>query len=113
MIVEIICIILLVFSISLNLFLIWYGRKLLQDLFYISDNIGGLTEEILLFDDHLKGMHEMEVFYGDETLGNLIRHSSALVDTLEDFAEISDLFLEKEEESLLEDVEIDDTETSP
>ena len=110
MIVEIVCIILLAFSISLNLFLIWYGRKLLQDLFYISDNIGALTEEVLLFDNHLKSIHEMEVFYGDETLGDLIRHSNDLIDTLEDFAEISDLFLETEEESLLEEAPVDDTE---
>ena len=109
MIVEIICIILMIFSISLNFFLMWYGRKLLQDLFYISDNISSLTEEVLMFDNHLKSIHEMEIFYGDETLGDLIRHSSALIDTLEDFAEISELF-QGVNEDLLEEVDIDDTE---
>ena len=46
----------------------------------------------------------METFYGDETLGNLIRHSRGLTDTLEDFAEIYTLFDQEAEEQLTEEV---------
>ena len=39
-----------------------------------------------------------------ETLGNLIRHSKGLLDTLEDFAEIYTLFDQEAEEQLTEEV---------
>ena len=41
-----------------------------------------------------------------------MRHSSELIKILEDFAEIADLF-QQDEENELEEVTIDDTETSP
>ena len=61
-------------------------------LYDVSENMQALVEEVLLFDQHLNSVHEMETFYGDETLGNLIRHSRGLTETLEDFAEIYTLF---------------------
>jgi len=44
------------------------------------------------------------VFYGDETIGELIRHSKGLMDTLEDFTEIYTLFDQEAEEQLIEEV---------
>tara|TARA_R110002020_G_C15880415_1_gene739075 strand:- start:11 stop:259 length:249 start_codon:yes stop_codon:yes gene_type:complete len=73
-------------------------------LYDVSENMQVLVEEILLFDEHLNNVHEMETFYGDETLGNLIRHSKSLIDTLEDFAEIYTLFDQETEEQLTEEV---------
>tara|TARA_R100000234_G_scaffold83675_1_gene53042 strand:- start:701 stop:937 length:237 start_codon:yes stop_codon:yes gene_type:complete len=63
-----------------------------------------LVEEVLAFDQHLNSVHELEVFYGDETLGNLIRHSKGLTETLEDFVEIYTLFDQETEERLTEEV---------
>lgn len=94
-------------SFGSNILLIWYTRNLLTNLHFVSQNMGDLVEEILTFDEHLKSVHEMEMFYGDETLGNLIRHSGGLVDTLEDFAEIYTLFDEEAEELLTEEVPSD------
>ena len=100
----------LVLSVGLNVFLIWYARRLMIDLYDVSENIRALTEEVLAFDGHLNSVHELEVFYGDETLGNLIRHSTALIETLEDFADIYTLFDAEAEESLTEEV-LDDADT--
>ena len=99
-------------SIALNAFFIWYGRKLLADLYFMSDNMDSLVEEVSIFSNHLQTVHEMEIFYGDETIGGLMRHSSELIKILEDFAEIAVLF-QQDEENELEEVTIDDTETSP
>ena len=102
-------VLLLLFLISLgsNILLIWYIRNLMTNLHFVSRNMGDLVEEVLAFDKHLNSVHEMEMFYGDETLGSLLHHSSGLVDTLEDFAEIYTLFDEEAEELLTEEVPSD------
>ena len=99
-----IVILLFTLSVGLNAFLIWYCRKVVLELYDVSQNIKVLTEEIISFDEHLKGVHELEVFYGDATLGSLMQHSTALTDTLEDFVEIYGLFDEEAEADLTEEV---------
>ena len=83
------------FSVSalLNMFLIWYCRNLMASLYDVSENMQALVEEVLLFDKHLNEVHELELFYGDETLGSL-----------EDFVEIYTLFDQEVEEQLTEEV---------
>ena len=75
----------------------WYGRAILEDFYYMSDNLGSLIEQIILFSEHLRSVHELEMFYGDEILGGLIRHSKDLVETVQDFVEIGELFEADEE----------------
>lgn len=87
----------LLISISLNIFMFWYGRAILEDFYYMSDNLGSLIEQIILFSEHLRSVHELEMFYGDEILGGLIRHSKDLVETVQDFVEIVELFEADEE----------------
>ena len=97
-------IVFLVLSVLANIFLVWYCRNLMISLYDVSTNMQALVEEVLLFDSHLNSVHEMETFYGDETLGNLLRHSRGLTETLEDFAEIYTLFDQEAEEQLTEEV---------
>jgi hypothetical protein len=104
---ELIFISLFVLSVLLNIFVIWYCRNLIASLFDVSNNMQTLVEEVLAFDQHLNSVHELEVFYGDETLGNLIRHSKGLIETLEDFVEIYTLFDQETEERLTEEVSDD------
>ena len=101
---DLLFVILFIASACINIFLIWYCRNLMASLYDISENMQALVEEVLLFDQHLNSVHEMEIFYGDETLGNLIRHSRGLAETLEDFAEIYTLFDQEAEEQLTEEV---------
>tara|TARA_R110002020_G_scaffold426603_1_gene636000 strand:+ start:189 stop:518 length:330 start_codon:yes stop_codon:yes gene_type:complete len=101
---DLLFIILFVVSFLFNIFLIWYCRNLMISLYDVSENMQVLIEEILFFDQHLNSVHEMESFYGDETLGSLIRHSRGLIDTLEDFTEIYTLFDQETEEQLTEEV---------
>ena len=101
---DLLFVILFIASVCLNIFLAWYCRNLMISLYDVSENMQTLVEEVLLFDQHLNSVHEMETFYGDETLGNLIRHSRGLTETLEDFAEIYTLFDQEAEEQLTEEV---------
>ena len=87
----------LLVSISLNIFMFWYGRAILEDFYYMSDNLGSQIEKIILFSEHLRSVNELEMFYGDEILGGLIRHSKDLVETVQDFVEIVELFEADEE----------------
>ena len=68
----------------------------------MSDNLGSLIEQVILFSEHLRSVHELEMFYGDEILGGLIRHSKDLVETVQDFVEIVELFEEDEENDVNE-----------
>ncbi len=74
----------LLVSISLNIFMLWYGRAILEDFYYMSDNLGSLIEQIIIFSEHLKSVYELEMFYGDDTLKSLMDHARELSEKLED-----------------------------
>ena len=63
------------------------------------------------FRNHLSDVYELERFYVDQTLESLLRHSSDLVEVLEDFEEIYSLSEEElDEEDIVGDEETDDQE---
>ena len=66
-------------SVLLNIVLIWYSRRLAQQFLRFTENIAVLEKTLQAFSDHLNGVHELEMFYGDDTLGGLIEHSKAIV----------------------------------
>ena len=100
----------LVASLLLNVFFVWYFRNLVSRLRFVSENLGVLVEETISFRDHLESIHELEMFYGDETLSNLIRHVGDYSETLSDFEEIYTLLDEDEEEENLEEIDVYDDE---
>lgn len=74
---------------------------MLAKLLYVSDSIGDLIVSARNFSNHLNGLHEMETFYGDETLGALIRHSKQVIEDIKEFEDIYTLTnegLEEDEE---------------
>ena len=100
----------LVASLLLNVFFIWYFRNLVSRLRFVSENLGDLVEETISFRDHLESVHELETFYGDETLGGLIRHIGEYSETLAEFEEIYTLLDEDEDEEELEETDVYDDE---
>tara|TARA_Y100000034_G_C6696361_1_gene306876 strand:- start:201 stop:530 length:330 start_codon:yes stop_codon:yes gene_type:complete len=78
-------------SIALNVLLIWYIRKILEKLLFVSDNIGDLLSSLEKFAKHIDSVHEMEMFYGEPVLGNLIRHSKDLVEEIKSYRQIYEL----------------------
>ena len=74
---------------------------MLAKLLYVSDSIGSLLVSAKNFSSHLDGLHAMETFYGDETLGSLIKHSKQVVEDIKEFEDIYTLTnddLEEDEE---------------
>ena len=51
---------------------------------YYYSNVVDTYEEIESFREHLEMVHDLEMFYGDDTLGSLIEHSKKLSDFLGD-----------------------------
>ena len=75
----------------LNIFLLWYVWKALKKLLFVSDNISYLHEAMTGFSEHLVSIHELEMFYGDETLKALIEHSKGINEIISEFEDIHSL----------------------
>lgn len=93
-------------SVLLNIFLVWYVRNLLSQLYFVANNLSGLVDETISFRDHLSSVYELETFYGDETLTGLLVHVGQYSETLSDFEEIYALADEEE----IEENDADDDE---
>jgi hypothetical protein len=77
-----------VLSVSLNGLFFWYLKKTTGRLLFISENLNDLISIIGVYRKHLKALYEMEMFYGDEVLQNLIDHTNSLYDMLEDYEDV-------------------------
>ena len=86
-------------SIIINIFFIWYIISLLRKLVFVSDNIGNFLGFLNEYNDHLQGLHEMEMFYGDETLRGLIDHTEFITDEIKNFESVYTLVGYEEEQN--------------
>jgi hypothetical protein len=88
--------VLLLSSIVGNVLLVWYNRQLVQNLFFVSDNIGDMVGLVKEYHEHLESLYEMEMFYGDSTLKGLIDHTSFILEEMKVFEDIYGLTREDE-----------------
>jgi hypothetical protein len=82
-------IIALAVSMILNIGLLWYNRKLIGKLLFISNNLNDLVSMVESYRAHLKVLYSTEMYYGDETMKHLIAHTNSLSDLLEDYEDIT------------------------
>jgi hypothetical protein len=94
-----------VFSVLLNVGLLWYVKQILTNLLFISDNQGDLFLRLDSFSNHLQNVHELETFYGDETLTALIEHMSIVVEEIQEYKDIYTLLEEEGEVDVAEEEE--------
>ena len=78
-------------SAVLNIFLVWYLSKVLSKLLYTSDNIGDLYIAFRMFEDFISSLYDMEMFYGEPIIEELIAKTKLVVEELERFEEIYSL----------------------
>lgn len=78
-------------------FLVLYIRFLLAEITRLAEFFVNINNEIFSFSSHLKSIYDLQIFYGDETLEGLLKHSYHLVDKFEQFGEV--FGLEEDEES--------------
>ena len=105
-------IIALLLSILGNLFGVWYINKLLTKVLFVSQNLTDLVDLLTTYRNHLQRLFQLEMYYGDETMKFLIKHTRSLLDVLEDYSDIYKLTepIELEEE---DEESYDDEETRP
>ena len=102
-------IIALFLSILANLLALWYIRKLLAKVLFISQNLTDLVDLLTTYRNHLQRLFQLEMYYGDETMKFLIKHTRSLLDVLEDYSDIykltEPLELDEEDEESYDDKE--------
>ena len=94
--------IVLLMSLGFNLIAVIYIRDLLGRLGWLTQNIGNLEQLIKGYQGHIKSVHELEKFYGDQDLKLLVQHTSDLIEVMDDYLEVG-LDSELIEEDLTED----------
>ena len=102
-------IIALFLSIVANLLALWYIRKLLAKILFVSQNLTDLVDLLATYRNHLKRIYSLDMFHGDETIKFLIKHTNSLLDVLEDYSDIykltEPLELDDEDEESYDDEE--------
>ena len=93
----------LVFSILMNCFLVWYVIQLLRRFLAVSDNLENFFSLIEEYMEHVKIVHDLERFYGDSTLQNLMNHSKAMVNAAHDLRLVYDENYEFDEEEYMDE----------
>ena len=91
--------IILIFSILTNVFLVLYLRIILAKLLFVSENLGDLEQMIVNFNNHLASVYELETFYGDETLQNLLTHAKQVVEEIKVYKDIYTITNDETEQS--------------
>tara|TARA_R110000824_G_scaffold145595_1_gene314047 strand:- start:271 stop:690 length:420 start_codon:yes stop_codon:yes gene_type:complete len=85
---NLLIVVFLVLSLSLNILLIWFLRGLTSRLVLVSENMSGLLDHLMGYGSDLKSVSEMELYYGDETMQGLVKHTQMMLEVLSDFEEI-------------------------
>jgi hypothetical protein len=102
-------IIALFLSIVANFLSLWYIRKLLAKILFVSQNLTDLVDLLATYRNHLKRIYSLDMFHGDETIKFLIKHTNSLLDVLEDYSDIykltEPLELDEEDEESYDDEE--------
>ena len=78
---------------------------MLEKLLFISDNLNELLETVEEFGAHLSSVHELEMFYGEPTLQELMKHSRHVEEYMSKYREIYELSDFLDEDIALEDEE--------
>lgn len=75
--------------------LVWYSRRLLRQMERVRGDIEDINMLVDSLNTHMASIYQLEMFYGDETLQGLIRHSK---DVSFQMSEILERYAVEEEE---------------
>ena len=106
---TILLITLLILSIGINILLIWYTRKMLNKFYYASVGASEIFTKFDTYREHLKTIFELELFYGDKNLKEVIEHTKEMLLLLKKYngvfsftqADLEDIL--KEEDTIQDD----------
>ena len=87
-------------SIIVNIFLVWYIVQLLRRFLAFQESLDEFAIKLEEYEEHVEIINNLERFYGDTTLSNLLKHSKSMVEDCKGFQSI---LLEEEEEEYAEE----------
>jgi hypothetical protein len=68
---------------------------MLGKLLSVSDNMGNLVEDLASYQNHLQQLYEMEMYYGEPSIKNLIVHSRQIIEHVKEFNDVYNLTQER------------------
>ena len=89
--------ILLGISVVINILLVWYIIQLIRRFLNISEELEGLFIVLEEYSEHVDIVYNLERFFGDTTLENLLRHSRAVSERAKNFRSTYDVNYVEEE----------------
>ena len=104
--------IVLVLSILVNVVFITYSVICARRLFTVASNISDLQDQVSLFRAHVETLHDTEMYYGDESLQNLIEHTKDLIKEFDKYEDIFTIVLDADE-GAAENFDEDNQEKAP
>tara|TARA_Y100000816_G_C25879763_1_gene459020 strand:- start:368 stop:649 length:282 start_codon:yes stop_codon:yes gene_type:complete len=72
-------------SVVLNVFLVWYVTKLLRRFLAFQDDLDEFSLKLEEYHGHIDIIYNLEKFYGDATLKNLLVHSRNIAEECKQF----------------------------
>jgi hypothetical protein len=72
-------------SLVINFVAFLYVRNLLEELNVAREDMGEIATSINTFSEHIEKIYQMETFYGDTVLQELMEHSQYVVDDIDSY----------------------------
>ena len=82
----------LIVAVLLDVVLLFYCRYLITSLNDLAQTLQDMSTIFGGFKSHVEMLHETEMFYGDESLQNLIEHSRFVLDKIDENSDIIQIF---------------------
>jgi hypothetical protein len=88
----------LVISLLFNVGVFIYARAAINRLLSVAEELWDLQQMVDSFAKHIQKVYELEMFYGDQTLQNLLDHAVSFNEQLETFEHVYSLIEEDYED---------------
>ena len=88
----------LTLSVIVNAFLVWYIVQLLRRFLVFQEDLDEFAIKLEEYEGHVEVVNNLERFYGDATLGALLRHSKEMAEECKQFQSILENEENEEEE---------------
>jgi len=88
----------LTLSVIVNTFLVWYIVQLLRRFLLFQEDLDEFAIKLEEYEGHVEIVNNLERFYGDATLGALLKHSKEMAEECKQFQSILENEEEEEEE---------------
>ena len=78
----------LITSIALNCVLVWYIVQLIKRFMTFQEALDDFVDRLEEYEGHISIISDLERFYGDESLANLLSHSRGVLDDCKQFKSV-------------------------